>query len=324
MKTQRINNSLKFYLFEGNKTTNYLLIIRNFKVNAMQESKFGFKYNVDLPEDIETILNQDFWMLEDIGSLMLQTFTDPVKFSSAAWIFVKKGHFTADISLIKHDVTGPAFLNIENSQILEPGIVSEDFQASVIVMSKRFRDNLFMLMSNMPLYTVISRHPVVTVPEEMQPDIDKFFMHLRDILKYKDNPYLIQALLFQLAAFMFESLHKCYAPFKNEIISNQGRMSDQFLMLAQQNFKQQRFLDFYAKKLEVTPKHLSRTVKNQTGYSAVEWIERFVILEAKVLLKSSTLNIQQISDELNFPSQSFFGKYFKKLTGMSPKEFRNT
>ena len=64
--------------------------------------------------------------------------------------------------------------------------------------------------------------------------------------------------------------------------------------------------------------------KDRGRLTAVDWIERFVILEAKVLLKSSNLNIQQIADELNFPSQSFFGKYFKKLTGMSPKEFRNS
>ena len=92
----------------------------------------------------------------------------------------------------------------------------------------------------------------------------------------------------------------------------------------QKHFKEQRFLDFYAEKLEISPKHLSRTMKKETGFSAVEWIERYVILEAKVLLKSTNLNIQQISDELNFPSQSFFGKYFKKKVGMSPKEFRNT
>ena len=49
-----------------------------------------------------------------------------------------------------------------------------------------------------------------------------------------------------------------------------------------------------------------------------------MVLEAQVMLKSSNLNIQQISDELNFKSQSFFGKYFKKFTGMSPKEFRNS
>ena len=109
----------------------------------------------------------------------------------------------------------------------------------------------------------------------------------------------------------------------DELVSRQGRMSDQFLQLVQEHFREQRFLEFYANVLEVTPKHLSRTVKAQTGFTAVEWIERFVILEAKVLLRSSNLNIQQISAELNFPSQSFFGKYFKKITGMSPKEFRN-
>ena len=65
-------------------------------------------------------------------------------------------------------------------------------------------------------------------------------------------------------------------------------------------------------------------MKNLTGFTAVEWIERYVVLEAKVMLKASNLNIQQISDELNFPSQSFFGKYFKKNVGMSPKEFRNS
>ena len=62
----------------------------------------------------------------------------------------------------------------------------------------------------------------------------------------------------------------------------------------------------------------------QTGISAVAWIERHVVLEAQVMLRSSNLNIQQISDELHFKSQSFFGKYFKKATGLSPKQFRNS
>lgn len=56
--------------------------------------------------------------------------------------------------------------------------------------------------------------------------------------------------------------------------------------------------------------------------SAAEWIDDYVILEAKALLRSTNLTIQQISYELNFPSQSFFGKYFKRLTGMSPKEYK--
>ncbi|MDR1180556.1 MAG: helix-turn-helix domain-containing protein, partial [Bacteroidales bacterium] len=54
-----------------------------------------------------------------------------------------------------------------------------------------------------------------------------------------------------------------------------------------------------------------------------DWIDNFVILEAKALLKSTNMTIQQISDELNFPSQSFFGKSFKRIVGMSPKMYRD-
>jgi AraC-like DNA-binding protein len=63
-------------------------------------------------------------------------------------------------------------------------------------------------------------------------------------------------------------------------------------------------------------------VKSATGKFAIEWIDDYVMLEAKALLKSTNMTIQQISDELNFPSQSFFGKYFKRREGVSPKEYR--
>ena len=262
--------------------------------------------------------------MENIGPEMLSTLNGPVKFYASTWIFVNKGECLADINLINHEIKSPALVKVENSQILQPKYISADFNASIIVMSKRFRDNLFLLMSNNPLCTVMSRHSVVKMTPESQTQTDDFFKRATSILSDKQNPYSSQAILFLLTSFIFTTVYKWFEPFKEELATNQGRMSDQFLMLAQKYFKQERFLDFYAQKLEVTPKHLSRTLKSQTGYTAVEWIERFVILEAKVLLKSSNLNIQQISDELNFPSQSFFGKYFKKLTGMSPKEFRNS
>ncbi|MDR0368520.1 MAG: helix-turn-helix domain-containing protein, partial [Bacteroidales bacterium] len=51
-------------------------------------------------------------------------------------------------------------------------------------------------------------------------------------------------------------------------------------------------------------------------------IDNYVVLEAKALLKSTNMTVQQISDELNFPSQSFFGKYFHRVVGVSPKEYR--
>ena len=284
----------------------------------------GFKYNINLPLDVNSLLDQDFWLLDNVHPLMLQSLSDPVKFSACTWIFVKRGECEVDISLISHKIKAPAFVTINTSQIMQPTSFSSDFEASVIVMSKRFQEHLFIFMANTQLSTMFSRHVTVAVPPDVMEKLDSFMHRLHSLLDDKDNPYLSQALVYEMSAFLFGNLYKCYEPFRDEVGTNQGRMSTQFLALVQQNYKKERFLDFYASKLDITSKHLSRTIKSQTGFTAVEWIERFVILEAKVLLKSTNLNIQQIADELNFPSQSFFGKYFKKYTGMSPKEFRNS
>lgn len=284
----------------------------------------GLHYNLNLPEDLSSILEQDFWMLENIGPSMLCSLSEPVKFAASTWIFVFNGSGRADINLVNHEISGPAIVSVKSTQIMQPTYLSPDFNATVMVMSKRLSENLFIFLNSSPLAAMSLRHPVVSMPSDLVPLFKDFIKETKQILSEISNPYGSQTLMYHLLLFVHRYGYKCYEPYKDEVVSRQGRMSDQFLALVQQNFRKERFLDFYASKLEVTPKHLSRTIKKQTGYTAVEWIERFVILEAKVLLKSSNLNIQQIADELNFPSQSFFGKYFKKQTGQSPKEFRNS
>lgn len=303
---------------------NFGKLFLKFLENNCLLMNIGLNYNVNLPEDVDSILNQELWVMDNVSSSMISTVSDPVKFSANTWIFVRRGFCRADISLISRDITGPALVMINNSQIMQPTYISPDFEGSVMVVSKRLQESIFVMMANSQLYTLFSRHNVVPLNAEIMPHVDNMLRKLKEILADADNPYRTKALLFEIMGFIYSDLYKFYNQFQSEILSNQGRMCDRFLALVQDNYKKERFLDFYASKLEITPKHLSRTIKNQTGYTAVEWIERFVILEAKVLLKSSNLNIQQIADELNFPSQSFFGKYFKKYAGMSPKEFRNS
>lgn len=289
----------------------------------MENRNPGLHYNINLPEDLSTILEQDFWMLENIGPAMLNSLSEPVKFAASTWIFIFNGSGRADINLVNYEIESPSLVSVKSNQIMLPSYLSPDFNATVMVLSKRMSENLFMFLSGHPLAAMSMRHPVVRIPSDILPEFHVFIKRTREILGEKSNPYGTQALLFHILNFIFRHGYKCFEPFKDEVVSKQGRMSDQFLELVQQHFRKERFLDFYAEKLEVSPKHLSRTLKRQTGFTAVEWIERYVILEAKVLLKSSNLNIQQIADELNFPTQSFFGKYFKKFTGISPKEFRN-
>lgn len=88
------------------------------------------------------------------------------------------------------------------------------------------------------------------------------------------------------------------------------------------HYKAQRRIEFYADQLFLTPKYLTTLVRQVSGKSAKKWIDDFVISEASFLLKHDDLSIQQISQEMNFPNQSFFGKFFKEQTGYSPSEFR--
>ena len=88
------------------------------------------------------------------------------------------------------------------------------------------------------------------------------------------------------------------------------------------NYTRERSVGFYAEQLHLTPKYLTTLLRTTTGRTATEWIDEYVVLEAKNLLKYSTMNIQEIAYYLNFPNQSFFGKYFKQHTGMTPTAYR--
>ncbi|MCM1029341.1 MAG: AraC family transcriptional regulator [Pseudoflavonifractor sp.] len=97
-----------------------------------------------------------------------------------------------------------------------------------------------------------------------------------------------------------------------------------FIKLVHEHHRRERSVAFYASKLFISSKYLSMLVREASGRSAAEWIDDYVILEAKNLLRFSGKNIQQIAYELNFSNQSAFGKYFKHLTGMSPTEFQRS
>ena len=72
----------------------------------------------------------------------------------------------------------------------------------------------------------------------------------------------------------------------------------------------------------ITSKYLSETVKSVSHRSPNEWIEKYVTLELRVLLQNTSKSIKEIAKELNFPNQSFLGKYFKEHVGISPSRYR--
>jgi AraC-like DNA-binding protein len=86
----------------------------------------------------------------------------------------------------------------------------------------------------------------------------------------------------------------------------------------------ERRVSWYAEQIGITPKYLSEMVKQVSKRTPNEWIDNYVMLEIRVLLKNTTKSIKEIADAVNFPNQSFLGKFFKEHMGMSPSEFRKS
>ena len=274
-----------------------------------------------LPETLSNILGQDFWMLDNIDGSVIGML-EPMKFTSFTSIFIRKGHCKFEINLQEYEIEAPCVVNVASSDIMQPLYLSPDFEGAFVVMSERFVKDFRKEIDDPEILLLLRQSPLINILPQSLSDLEMFYRQLRTLISENNDPYIYKAVLHTLVAFFYHTAIKCIKK-EREGGSTATHITRRFLKLARDNFKKERFMNFYANELGITSKHLSRTIKSQTGFTASEWLDRMVILEAKVLLKSSSMTIQQIAEELNFPSQSFFGKYFKNIVGVSPKEFRN-
>lgn len=105
------------------------------------------------------------------------------------------------------------------------------------------------------------------------------------------------------------------------IRNHQEQIYNKFLNQLSLYYRKERSVRFYAEKLNVAPKYLSTVVRHFTEYSASTVIDLYVVYRIKQALYVNEHNIKSISATYNFPNQSFFGRYFKRVAGMSPNEY---
>ncbi|GAP81375.1 AraC family transcriptional regulator [Porphyromonas gingivalis] len=129
--------------------------------------------------------------------------------------------------------------------------------------------------------------------------------------------YLISSLFLFLDDMIADEVEKDCKYTRSETICRD------FLLLVSEHHKEQHTVKFYADRLCLSSKHLALTIKTVMGQSASKVINSFIIQQAKSLLRYTDKTVQEIGYELNFSTQSFFGKYFKQHTGMSPGEYRS-
>ena len=205
---------------------------------------------------------------------------------------------------------------------------TDDFKAMAVLMSRTYTQDCIVGLNYLwPYLIYLMSNPVIRLSEhERRWILSCHHLLLNRLREGADSRYLRETVLSLTRAFYFEicSLLDKRNPdaFSSSKQNRAFVIFDQFIRLISENFKHERCVEWYSSEMCLTPKHLSEVVKSVSGRTAGQWITSFVMIETKTLLKNSSLTIKEIALRMNFPNQSFLGKYFKNITGMSPSEYR--
>lgn len=269
-------------------------------------------------------------VLNSIEAISHLTF--PFKLKTLISIVCIKGELIVSVDLVEHKLTPSTLMVVRPGHTLTGYRASEDFRGYLIMAPLHtinhslpsfsrllscflyFRDRPVINIS--PSELEIQQHLLAAVIQKQKEAKTPFFDNVLDSM--------YQSILYETLSLYTSHMDRSQS---NVIDSKLRRREDvfyRFLLLVEANFQIERSVNYYAEKLNITPKHLSAVAKETSGHTAGDWIDSYVVLEAKMLLNNSELSIQEISSRLNFANQSFFGKYFKHHTGMSPRSYRRT
>lgn len=214
-------------------------------------------------------------------------------------------------------------LTLLPNTIIRNGRSSDDFLGYAIGANTKFMMGIQMT-DVVKSYVNITNHPVLPLNEAQIQTIIELCEMLKTKRAQTSHPFNREISKNLLAVLCYEihSFYQIHAPIDAAPHSRQSALFQEFLSLVENNAGKHRDISFYADQLCITPKYLSVVIKKCSGRSPAEWINRTVMLYAKTLLATSDMTIQQISAELNFPNPSFFGQYFKRNEGMTPKRYR--
>lgn len=247
------------------------------------------------------------------------------KLEGGAIHFCLQGWAQVTINLKEYEV-------VENTQvIIMPGSI-----VRINGCSADFRSNYFGFPMDMfhevshhlepTFFGFIRENPCYTLPVENTHAIKGLMNATAAIYADRDNRFRRQIAKNHLQCFLWEIYDKCHRYFSRQEIEGRSRQDElfkRFVELVHEYCVSEREVTFYADKLCISTKYLTGICRSVTEKSAKQIIDEFSILEIKVLLQSSGATIQEIADRLNFPDQSYLGRFFKRHEGISPREYQS-
>lgn len=250
------------------------------------------------------------------------------RIDGGAILFCRSG--TAEVSVNQYQ--GPVCRN--TLVLLLPGSIlmltdrTEDFRVTFCAFSRDlFAEAAFRLEPS--FFHALRERPITSPPHRIVEGASIWFQMAAYTYRDRNNVFRNTIIKNRLQNLLLESFDKMqrFASRQSrtpEITTRQTELFHRFVTLVQAHSSQEREVSFYADKLCISTRYLSTIVRSVARSSAKEFIDRSVVLEIKMMLQSTDLSVQEIAYRLRFPDQSYLGRFFKKRTGESPTEYRNT
>lgn len=294
----------------------------------MSNEKYGkISFNDVSMEDCPSIIKN--FIVSDKEMNVQDHFLDlryPHIVEGIAFAICAKGSARIKINLHEYVITENTLISIIPGYIIELLSESKDISIEFLFFTFDFIADLKLTM-DIDIPEKMGQMPCLKLTEEETLNLLEFHTFIVKQYKKTDHIYrerIAKSLLYTLICEVMQLYLSSKSIENPRIKSRQEELISQFIELLFKYHNKERSVTFYANKMFLTPKYLSKVIKEVTGKPILQWIDEMVIMSAKALLKTSNLTIIQISEELNFANASFFGSFFKKRVGITPLKYKES
>ncbi len=254
----------------------------------------------------------------------------PVVLDGVAFIICVKGKGKSKINFKEYDIRENTIITILPYFITEIVEKDENLVLEYLVFSTDFLPAT-QPNPNFDILKHIIISPCIQATKEETDRLLEFHSFIVQQYKRNEHPFreamaktLLFGLLIEIGAIYHNRFVKTKEKDESGPASRQEEIVTRFFRLLVENHKKEKSLQFYADKMFLTSKYLSTVLKERTGRTAQDWINEALISSAKYMLKTTDMTVSQISEELNFPNPSFFGRFFKKHSGITPVKYKQS
>jgi AraC-like DNA-binding protein len=281
----------------------------------------------EISEHIDPYAIKNFIISDKSVALPPMTSDYPFVVDGVIFAICIKGQGKVKINFKEYEIKENTIITVLPSFVIEYLERTEDLMVEFLIFSIDFMTEMPPATRDIDIPRSLVQSPCIEISAAEAERYIEFHSFIVKQYKRKDHPFRVQmaigllySLLSEVGGFYYSRMQEVDQEVRAS--SHQEEQVSAFFKLLLQHHKSEKSLQFYADKMFLTPKYLSTIVKDRTGRTAFTWINEALIASAKYLLKTTNNTILQISDELNFPNASFFGRFFKKHTGVTPVQYR--